>query len=250
MFVAPGAQFTATLISPSGLGDLRLGARIEVPVTRAIVGYWRPATLHGFVWSVDLEAPPAMPQRPPDQGGTDPSLVRALQAGQFNIVWMDAGGPTPAVEIFVPLFVGTGWGGAWGPGTEWPDADPDLIAPSVEDVAILVRTRTYTEGVLEHADFTDDTHPPADEVQRLIDQATPTVLAQLRPKFPESVYGEIGHLIALYTAVLIEGSFFREQVNESQVALYRDLFTAGVEGVNTTIDNEALAIGQGALRLV
>ena len=66
----------------------------------------------------------------------------------------------------------------------------------------------------------------------------------------ESVYGQIGHLIALYTAVLIEGSFFREQVNESQVALYRDLFTAGVEGVNTTIDNEALAIGQGALRLV
>lgn len=249
MFAAPGAQFTATLIDPSGLGDLRLGARIEVPVTRAIVGYWRPATLTGFIWSVQLEAPPAAPQRPPELGGnSDPALTRALAAGQFNIVWMD-GGPVPAVEIFVPLFVGTGWGGAWGPDTEWPVPDPELVAPSVEDVAILLRTRTYTEGVLEHADFSDDTRPPADEVQRLIDQATPTVLAQLRPLFPESVYGQIGHLIALYTAVLIEGSFFREQVNESQVALYRDLFTAGVEGVNTTIDNEALAIGQGALRL-
>lgn len=247
MFVAPDAPFTATLIDPSGLGGAVLGARIEVPVTRAIVGYWRPATLDGFVWSVEMEAPPATPQRPAEFGQADPALAAALAAGIFNLVWMD-GGAVPVVEIFVPLFVRTGLGGGWWE-SEWPEVDPEAIAPSVEDVAILVRTRTYTEGVLEHADFTDETRPPAEEVQRLIDQATPPVLTQLRPRFPEGVYGEVGHLIALYTAILIEGSFFREQLNESQVALYRDLFNTGIAAVNETIDAEAAAIGAGALRL-
>jgi len=64
------------------------------------------------------------------------------------------------------------------------------------------------------------------------------------------VYGEVGHLIALYTAILIEGSFFREQINESQVALYRDLFNTGIAAVTETIEAEAGAIGAGALRLV
>ena len=247
MFVEPGQQFTATLISPAGIGELQLGARIEVPVTRAIVGYWRPATLRGFIWTVQLEAPPAAPLRPPEFG-RDHALEAALAAGSFNVVWMD-GENVPTIEIFVPLFVRTQFNDP-GPVPDWPVPDVDLIAPSVEDVAILVRTRTYTEGVLEHADFTDDTRPPADEVQRLIDQATPTVLTQLRPTFPPSVYGDIGHMIALYTAILIEGSFFREQINESQVALYRDLFTTGLAGLNESIDNELLMVGGGALRLV
>ena len=248
MFVAAGAEFTAVLVTPTGIDGLRFGARIEIPVTRAIVGYWREATLNGFVWSVEMEAPPAAPQRPPEYG-SDPYLAAALAAGTYNLVWMDDGG-VPAVEIFVPLFVSTSTNNPWPNQPDWPIPDPGLIAPSVEEVAILVRTRTYTEGVLEHADFTDDTRPPAEEVQRLIEQATPTVLAQLRPSFPETVYGEIGHLIALYTAILIEGSFFREQINESQVALYRDLFTTGVDGVNESIDNELLMVGGGALRLV
>ena len=247
MFVEPGQQFTATLITPTGIGDLLLGARIEVPVTRAIVGYWRPAILKGLIWSVQLEAPPAAPLRPPEFG-SDPALEIALAAGSFNIVWMD-GESVPTIEIFVPLFVRTQFNDAWSQ-PDWPVPDVDLIAPTVEDVAILVRTRTYTEGVVEHADFTDDTRPPADEVQRLIDQATPTVLMQLRPTFPPSVYGDIGHLISLYTAILIEGSFFREQINESQVALYRDLFTTGLAGLNESIDNELLMAGGGALRLV
>jgi hypothetical protein len=190
-----------------------------------------------------MQAPPAQPLRP-SEFGADPELAAALAAGAFNLVWMDAG-PVPAVEIFVPLFTrsGSGWGG------DWPEPDLDELAPTVEDVAILVRTRTYTEGVVEHADFNDDTRPPTEEVARLIEQATPAVVAKLRPRFPEVVHGQIGHLIALYTAILIEGSFFREQINESQVALYRDLFNSGVAAVNEAIDAEGLMVGAGALRL-
>jgi hypothetical protein len=94
MRVPAGLPFTARLLGPAGLGGVQLGARIEVPVTRAIVGYWRPATLDGGVWSVELEAPPLT--------SPDPGLVDALAAGQFLIVWMD-GGAIAMVEIFVPL---------------------------------------------------------------------------------------------------------------------------------------------------
>lgn len=247
MYVPAGQPFTATLVAPSGLSGRRFGARIEVPVTRAIVDYWKEATLSGFVYSVEMEAPPTQPLRPPELG-TDPALEDALRAGVFNLVWMDDGS-VPVVEIFVPLFV---YPGAFPPGIppDWPPPDLDELMPSVDDVAILVRTRTYTDGVEEHPVFTEDTRPNIDDVDRLLAQAGPAVLSQLRPAFPDTYYDDVGHMIALYTAVLIEGSFFREQLAESQVALYQDLITTGLLGINTSIDAELAQVNAGALRLV
>ena len=247
MFVPAGQPFTATLVSPSGLSGRRFGARIEVPVTRAIVGYWVEATLSGFVYSVQQIAPPLAPERPPELGD-DPALSAALAAGNFQLVWMDDG-PVPEVEIFVPLFTYSGTGPDGIP-PDWPEPDLDELTPSVDDVAILVRTRTYTEGVEEHPVFTEDTRPNIDDVNRLLAQSAPAVLAQLPLAFPESYYGEIGHVIALYTAVLIEGSFFREQITESQVALYQDLITSGLSGINGSISDDLAQINAGALRLV
>ena len=249
MYVPVGQPFTATLINPSGLGGVRLGARIEIPVTRAIVGYWRPATLSGAIWSVELEAPPAEPERPPELGD-DPFLREALKAGAFQIVWRDGGPEPPQVEIFVPPFTFAPPGAGWG-GSPWPPPDLEAITPDVDDVAALLRTRTYEDGVVEFATFTDDTRPPAAEVERLIARAVPVVLSQLRPTFPESLYGEVSHAICLYTAILIEGSYFREQINESQVALYRDLYTDVTGGITSQIEMllEDIFAG-GALRLV
>lgn len=247
MYVTADSEFTATLLSPGGLGHLRLGARIEVPVTRAIVGYWRPAHLSGSIWQVELQAPPLAPA---GGSGTDPALSCALAAGEFQLVWMDDA-PTPAVEIFVPLHTYTGSGAGIGDTlVDWPEPDLEEIRPSVDDVALLVRTRTYTEGVVEHAELTDETRPPVEEVQRLIDQSVPVVLMQLRPRFPEAVYGQVSYAIALYTAIIIEGSYFREQLTESQVALYRDLYNQLITGIGTFIENELLAAGRKALRLV
>lgn len=255
MYVAAGQEFTATLVDPGGLDDLNLGARIEVPVTRAIVGFWRAATLSGYVWTVVLEAPPA-------QGpvGTDPALDAALKAGEFNIVWLDDLDP-PTFEAYVPLFTYTGTNGTAPPPpnggpTDWPFPDLTQCTPTVDDVALLERTRTFADGDEEFTTFNDQTRPTADEVTALIAQSVPVVLAQFRPTFPEALYDEVSHCVALYTAVLIEGSFFREQLSEGSVALYNSLFTQAVTGVagqiQTALDQAlsgAGTSGGGGLRL-
>ena len=65
------------------------GARIEVPITRAIVSYWKPGVLtdatadaDGY-WTVTLESP--------------------VEAGDYCLVWVpqESSGP----EKFEPLFV-------------------------------------------------------------------------------------------------------------------------------------------------
>lgn len=232
MYVAAGLPFTATLLDPGGISDaVNLGARVETPINRAIVSYWRAATLAGIVWSVELDAP--------------------LGVGEYELVWVDDLDP-PTFEGFVPLYatsadiaIGDGVGG----GVQWPELDVNAITPSVDDVAALERTRTVDEGGNEQGTFTPDTRPTDSEVQALIDEAIPQVLAQLRPTFPESYYGQVTHSIALYTAILIEGSFFREQLNEGSVALWRNLFTTTLAGVSSGIEAEFDSSGAG-LRLV
>ena len=132
---------------------------------------------------------------------------------------------------------------------DWPIPDCDEVRPTVEEVAALLRTRTFTDGVGELRTFTDKTRPTDEEVDELIDQAVPVVLSQFRPTFPETLYDEVRHAIALYVAVLVEASYFREQLTESQVALYRDLYGLAITGITSQIDLALEAIGAGALRL-
>lgn len=87
MQVEPGAQVVARLlVAPGSLpADAELGARIEVPVTRAIVSYWRRARLDELTgeYVATLDAPPA--------------------AGEYNLVWRTGDPEPPAYETFIPL---------------------------------------------------------------------------------------------------------------------------------------------------
>jgi len=79
-----GEDVVATLAAPS---SPPLGARVEVPVTRAIVSYWRPAVFDPVLglWAVVLEGPVAV--------------------GEYNLVWRDGGPEPPVREVVVPLNV-------------------------------------------------------------------------------------------------------------------------------------------------
>lgn len=99
MEVTLGADVVATLAAP---GDLDLGARIEVPVTRAIASYWRRArfdTASGL-WTVTLEPPidPTGAAAPVGPEGTP-------RPGEFVLVWRDGGPEPPIFETFIPLTV-------------------------------------------------------------------------------------------------------------------------------------------------
>jgi hypothetical protein len=241
--VAAGLPFTTTLPDSAGFTGLHVGARIEVPVTRAIVGYWQPASLVGATWTVTLEAPPSIPQSSLDLGQY-PTLTAELATGEFNIVWMDDRDP-PAFEIYVPLFV-VPIGQSVVVAADWPTPDLEQVTPTADDVAALERTRTVDQNGKEQESFTSDTRPTFDEVGLLISQAVPIVLAQLRPTFDPSHYPEIRHAAALYTATLIEGSYYREQLNEGSVQLYRQLFESTLAGlqVKIKVELEDLLVGR------
>jgi hypothetical protein len=118
-------------------------------------------------------------------------------------------------------------------GTDWPAADVGQVTPSVDDVAALSRTRTVEAGGSDPGTFTTDTQPSDQEVSDLIDQAVEVVLSQLPTLFPAGYYPQVRHAAALYAALLIEGSYFREQLNEGSAQLWRQLYDAAITGLQT-----------------
>lgn len=117
------------------------------------------------------------------------------------------------------------------------------IRPTTQMVADLVRTRLVHEGgdmgdSLEPDrvdDFDDRTYPSATQVERLIDQATNFLFIQLPGSVSEPWAPAGKHLATLYAAILVEASYFREQLTDDQVALYRNLLDAGIKGLGAQI---------------
>lgn len=107
--------------------------------------------------------------------------------------------------------------------TQFPTINPALVAPTLDQVAALERTRTVDENGNDQPTFTASTHPTATEAMNIIAQATQAILTRLPVSIPEVLYGRVTHAIALYAAVLIEGSYFREQISQGSVSLYMGL---------------------------
>ena len=125
--------------------------------------------------------------------------------------------------------------------------DPALVRPTVAEVSILERTRTVgmTAGGLggdttpsDITVFGTDTRPTATEVDAIIDQAVEAIIGQMPAEVPVVYYGQIRHFVALYSAILIEGSFFRESLDEGSVELYTSLLERGIPQLRTVIDEE------------
>jgi hypothetical protein len=146
-----GSDVVATLVAPSVLPTFPVGARIEVPVTHAIVSYWRAAAYDPVTgrWTVVLDSP--------------------LSAGEYNLVWRDGGPEPPEFEVFIPLSVVRAGAAAA------PVGGPYSWAPTPDEVATF--TPAYTRGGFdddridagaEQATFTDQTTPNVDAVAALI----------------------------------------------------------------------------------
>lgn len=207
--------FTATLVDPAG--DITyLGARIEVPVTREIVSFWREATLTGATWSVDIEAP--------------------IDPGDYLLVWRTGDPEPPDYETFIPLHVIAA--GVVVP-VPYDLVTAEDIRPTIEDIVALEQTRTAAGGGGEIREFTDSTRPSADEVENLIDQAVGAVLNQIsETRFSDAHFDGARHAAALYTAMLIEGGYFREGMDSSAVDLWRTLFNQAIVNLQGSIQEE------------
>lgn len=219
MQVPVDSTFTPQLAVASPL--THFGARIEVPITRAIATAWKEAALVDGVWTVfDLETP--------------------VVTGEYQLVWRTGDPEPPEFELYIPLFVTTQAEAVSASGVDFIELRDHLaeIRPDVADIAALENTRTAAGGGGEIAEFNTDTRPTADQVDALIDQAVGAVLAQLPISAPVYYFDRVKHAIALYTAMLVEGSYYREELESGSVNLYRTLFNQAILSLNQALDTE------------
>lgn len=136
-----------------------------------------------------------------------------------------------------------------------PAAILQQIRPSAQMVSDLVRTRIVSEGGGQVPpddldfnppdNFTAYTYPTITQVERLIDQATTYIVAQVPGSIAEDYLPSAKHLSALYTAILVEGSYFREQLTDDQVELYRNMLIAGIRGLGAAGSGESATSMRG-----
>lgn len=211
-----GRTFITTLVTPpsSMLGGYGLGARVEEPITRAIVSSFHMATLTGAIWSVSLDSP--------------------LQPGNYDLVWMTPNDP-PSFIAFAPLTCVT-VGQATGALPDWPVIDHAAVQPNVDAVARLLRTRTKTQDGTVKPTFDDTTIVKGTEVSALIGDAEELVLSQLPEQLDPELYPRVKYAITLQAAILVEASFFRTQETMGPgatgvIPTYQRLLTATIAGL-------------------
>lgn len=121
---------------------------------------------------------------------------------------------------------------------------PTFVYPSVDDIGAILRARTQDDHDDEVGTFNDTTRPTATEVDKLIAQAGTVVygvtgrLDDLTCALAGSIQEQACYWIALMTAMLIELSYFPEQVRSDRSAFqyYKDLWDAEVGGFKSLVD--------------
>lgn len=114
------------------------------------------------------------------------------------------------------------------------------LAPTVSDVARLLRARTKDTVGNELGDFTDETRPTADEVAALIEQARGLVGLSLPADVGDEFVGVATSLIALRAAMLVELTYFPEQVASGRSAYeqYRQMFDDAIVGIRARLPDD------------
>lgn len=104
-----------------------------------------------------------------------------------------------------------------------------LYTPTVDQVGALLRARTKDDAGNELGTFTEDTRPTAVQVEELIRQAIDTIANKVGNKVPDQLIPETQRLVALRAAMLVEASYFPEQVatGRSIYPIYEKQWEAG-----------------------
>ncbi len=137
----------------------------------------------------------------------------------------------------------------------------DRVLPSVDDVALLLRTRTVgapsgqglggDTGPADVTSFNAETRPTSVEVSRVIQTAygaiMPQILGQLVNLTDDQADG-VKHAIAMYATQLISLSFFPE-TSEKELAFWRTELKTLIVGLNYAINAGATRPRFGSVRV-
>lgn len=194
--------------APPARVDGRAFTKARIEEAPAITGAWLP------VQTLTLSPVDADPAHPVTRELT--TGLAQYATGWYRVVWIDAEGhetpPTEAVENTAP-------GG---------------VRPSVAEVASKVRARTRVKGGGQAGTFTASTNPSADDVEDLISEALDEVLGKVRePEAATDYERRVRGAVALYTAILIELSYYPEQVGsgKSPAATYQALYASRIKAL-------------------
>jgi hypothetical protein len=102
----------------------------------------------------------------------------------------------------------------------------DLITPTNTAIGALLRARTKDTAGNELGFFNNNTRPTDDEVAALARNGASHLINLVGVPIPDSMLGEAERLVALYTAMQVELSYFPEQVatGRSPYEQYRQLW--------------------------
>ena len=100
------------------------------------------------------------------------------------------------------------------------------FTPKNEEVAELLRARTRDSKGHELGVFTEDTRPTARQVERLINKAAGDISTMVGDDIPDVLTQEVRGVVAIYTAMLVELSYFPEQTDSDRSAYrqYKEIY--------------------------
>jgi hypothetical protein len=182
-----GILVTLSDFTPPARADATSYTSVKIEEAVAAAGPWTVIDTQALVADLD-------PEHPLERDLTTNKAT--LPEGWYRVKWLsgvDETAPSEPVQNLSQLSGG--------------------MRPTLTDVASKVRARTKVKGGNELGTFNQNTRPTDDEVEDLIDDACDEVLGKI--KLPESgtkYERRARGLVALYTAMLVELSFFPEQV--------------------------------------
>lgn len=191
-YAHPGADFSATLTAQAAIPDVSLA--VVAP----------PSTVEIEPVDVSVVESPA---------GTYTALLTApTEEREFVIVWL-IGADYVADVLRVSALVPADFGHL-------------EYEPTIEEVGALLRARTNNGRNVELGTFTSATRPTGVEALKLIVKAAQHVAVSLGGDIPNVLIAEVKGLVTLRAAMMIELSYFPEQVssNRSPYQQYKDLY--------------------------
>jgi hypothetical protein len=197
----------------------------SLPWTQAVVSEGAGATGPWVDIATITLTPDADPAHPAARDFTTEDAT--LEEGWYRVTFVDADGDS---SVAPPI---------------WSSSKTDSSRPTVDDVALLLRTRTISGAGFntglggdtypnELVTFTTTTRPTAAEADRMIQTAYEATLGELTAELgplPPAMNGMLRHAVALYAAILIETSFFREQATEDDIKTLRDMRNDILRGI-------------------
>lgn len=218
MQVIVGQPVVASLVDTAG-SITGLGARLEVPGTRAALTPWQPAALDGAVWTVTV----------------DPPLV----GGIYQLAWTSDDDDAP-FEAFVPVTVLAL--------DEDAAAPIELVTPTPTQVAALLVMRTgraIDDDSPATGTFTEHTTPTLSKVQEFIAIATTDVVSRVRVPIPVREAGQARNVAAYWASVLAEMSLVPQGASDEE----RSVAPGYTEAYEARLTDLAAACRVGFTRL-